>query len=653
METKEAVNRFENYLHRRYGDRSTPKHYMSDLGIFLRHIGAKPLVQVTVQDIDGFVASGQEQGWRPTTVNRRLATVRSFFDFLASEEPERYLVNPVRWRRHKVKEGQTLPRDASDEEVRRLLTVIDDPRDAAIFGLMVGAGLRVGEVIDLRVAYLTAPPEVDGLARLRVLGKGRKERIVWVMPLTYGKVKDWLAVRPESQSDHLFLNQHRRPLSQAGVEHRLKQHCQRAGVQMSCHQLRHTFARRLAEQRMPVEEIGKLLGHSQVATTQRYIAGANPDLREAFEQAMNSVEQVTTSASASAATPAAPMVRPPRLPEQADPTHLTAALAHFAAFPAWLQEPLAAYLRRGWRQWKPSLAGEHARRTARRLSVIWQGLLTCHALAGWPDLQRQDVLLWLQRRQEAGIAISSQRQELSQLMSFLRFVVDQDQPVSSQVFRIAYPEAPEPLPRHLTDAEFKHLVQTVGHATAAGTPEALLAWTWFSTLIATGLRINELLDLRLADLDLAGARLFICQPKNRQDRVVFLTPSLRTLLQHYLAHRPASPDDHLWQFGATKLTANHVRYQLRRWGQDCNVHVTPHRLRHTFATQLINHGLPLTFLAKLLGHTSLQMTLHYARLYDSTVADHFQAAMAAIEGIAVSNWPLPAYPISIPIRDSV
>ncbi len=651
METEQAIKQFESYLYRRYSDRSTPKHYMSDLGIFLRHVGAKPLVQITVHDIDGFVASGQEQGWRPTTVNRRLATVRSFFDYLASEEPEHYLVNPVRWRRHKAKEGQALPRDASEEEVSRLLAVIDDPRDAAIFGLMVGAGLRVGEVIDLRVAHLTAPPEADGLARLRVLGKGRKERIVWVTPLTYGKVCGWLGVRPASQSDHLFLNQHQRPLSQAGVEHRLKQHCQRAGVQVSCHQLRHTFARRLAEQRMPVEGIGKLLGHSQIATTQRYIAGADPDLREAFEQAMTSVEQVAMTVPAVA--PTAPMVRPPRQTEQADPAHLTAALAHFAALPAWLQEPLAAYLRRSWRQWKPSLAGEHAQRSARRLSAIWQGLLTCRALTGWPDLQRQDVSLWLQRRQEAGIAISSQRQELSQLMSFLHFVVDQDQPVNSQVFRIAYPEAPEPLPRHLTDAEFQNLLQTVGHATAARTPEALLTWAWFSTLIATGLRINELLDLRLADLDLAGARLFIRQPKNRQDRVVFLTPSLRTLLQHYLTQRPASSDDHLWQFGATKLNANQVRYQLRRWGQDCNVHVTPHRLRHTFATQLINHGLPLTFLAKLLGHTSSQMTLHYARLYDSTVADHFQAAMAAIEGIAVSNWPMPAYEIPIPIRDSV
>lgn len=651
METEQAVKQFESYLYRRYGDRSTPKHYMSDLGIFLRHVGAKPLAQITVHDIDSFVTSGQEQGWGPKTVNRRLATLRSFFDYLASEEPECYATNPIRWRRHKAKEGQALPRDASEEEVSRLLAVIDDRRDAAIFGLMVGAGLRVGEVIDLRVAHLTAPTEADGLARLRVLGKGRKERIVWITPLTYAKVCGWLAVRPESQSDHLFLNQHRRPLSQSGVEHRLKQYCQQAGVQVSCHQLRHTFARRLAEQRMPVEGIGKLLGHSQIATTQRYIAGADPDLRQAFEQAMHSLAEVATT-QATPAPPTTPVVRPPRQVEQADPAHLTTALQHFAAFPAWLQEPLTAYLRRRWRQWKPSLAGDHAQRLALRLSAIWRGLFACQPLAGWADLQRQQVAVWLETRQQAGLALSSQRQELSELMSFLHFVVDQDQPVNPQVFRIAYPEAPEPLPRHLTDDEFQRLVQTVAQATTPETPETLLAWTWFSTLIATGLRLNELLDLRLSDLDLAGARLFIRQPKNRQERVVFLTPSLQTLLQRYLAQHPTSPDDHLWQVGPTRLNANQVRYQLRRWGQDCNAHVTPHRLRHTFATQLINHGLPLTFLAKLLGHTSFQMTLHYARLYDATVADHFQAAMAAIEGIAVSNWPLRTQ-IPVPIRDSV
>ena len=69
--------------------------------------------------------------------------------------------------------------------------------------------------------------------------------------------------------------------------------------------------------------------------------------------------------------------------------------------------------------------------------------------------------------------------------------------------------------------------------------------------------------------------------------------------------------------------------------------VTPHRLRHTFATRLINQGVSLLSLQKLLGHKFLHTTQRYARVYDATVQEQFQQAMANLEGIAVHNWPQP------------
>ena len=136
-----AIERFERYLRRRYGDRSTPKHYLSDLRIFIRHISNKSPTEVSVQDIDYFVDRQVEQGLRPTTVNRRLATLHTFFEFLAAEEPDRPWPNPVVWRRHGLKEGETLPRDLADPTVKRLFAAISDDRDRAIFGLMIGAGM--------------------------------------------------------------------------------------------------------------------------------------------------------------------------------------------------------------------------------------------------------------------------------------------------------------------------------------------------------------------------------------------------------------------------------------------------------------------------------------------------------------------------------
>jgi site-specific recombinase XerD len=82
-----------------------------------------------------------------------------------------------------------------------------------------------------------------------------------------------------------------------------------------------------------------------------------------------------------------------------------------------------------------------------------------------------------------------------------------------------------------------------------------------------------------------------------------------------------------------------IRRRLRNWGTLCQVTVTPHRLRHPFATRLINRGMALESVRKLLGHTSLDMSQHYARLHDSTVKAHFASAAATLEGIPISDWP--------------
>jgi site-specific recombinase XerD len=140
-----ALAHFEQYINRRFGQSSTPKHYLSDLRIFIRIIG-KAVKDVTHADIDAFVDDQIAQELRPATINRRLACIHSFFEQLAAERPEHHWPNPVINRRHKLKTGSRLPRDASDEDVSKIFAVISDERDRAMFGLMVGASLRVGEV---------------------------------------------------------------------------------------------------------------------------------------------------------------------------------------------------------------------------------------------------------------------------------------------------------------------------------------------------------------------------------------------------------------------------------------------------------------------------------------------------------------------------
>ena len=638
METKQAQVLFTQYLHRRYGDRSTPKHYLSDLRIFLNQLGEKTLNQVTAQDIDHFIDDQHEQQLAATTINRRLATLHTFFEYVAATEPDEVWPNPVNWRRHRLKEGQPLPRDASDREVDKLFAVIDVARDAAMFGLMVGAGLRVEEVANVRLTDLDEPTATDQMVRLRIRGKGRQERIGWLTPHWYAKVQAWLTARPDAADNHLFLNQHQRGLTKDGIQYWLRRYCARTDIIITCHQLRHTFARRLAEERMPIESISKLLGHSQVVTTQRYTLGADPDLQEQFQQAMAQLGQPAIPAVPTVA-PAREFSRPQRQAESADQSKLAQGLQRFDSLPLWLHDELVAYTQYRWRNWKPHMASKHVTRLTCQLARIWLWLLADDTIQGWADLQRSDVERWLSMRRDDGLSPRSQYTELCDLRAFLKFVENRDHPVNPGIFRIPAPACPAPLPKHLSETEYERLTATVLAQTADDTLNANAERAWFLALAHTGMRVNEMLDLRLGDLDFAGGRIIIAAPKNGKDRIAFMTPTLATAITRYLDQRPATDDDRLWYQNNRMPTDEVIRRRLRNWGALCQVTVTPHCLRHTFATRLINRGMALESVRKLLGHTSLNLSQHYARLYDSTVKTQFASAAAALEGIPVTDWP--------------
>ncbi len=106
----EAIARFKSYLERRYPERSTAKHYVSDLMIFSQFAGddVSPK-KVGSKLVDEFVQAQSQQGKKGGTINRRLASLSSFFDYLIDEAEDNNWRNPVRWKRHGVKLGRHLP----------------------------------------------------------------------------------------------------------------------------------------------------------------------------------------------------------------------------------------------------------------------------------------------------------------------------------------------------------------------------------------------------------------------------------------------------------------------------------------------------------------------------------------------------------------
>ncbi|MEK7207298.1 MAG: tyrosine-type recombinase/integrase, partial [Pseudomonadota bacterium] len=290
MDKNESLVKFEQYLRRRFPERRTPIDYLSDVRQFMAAC-PKPWRDVTMRDIDAFVDQQRAKKLKVTTVNRRVAALKTFFDFLAEESDDLSWPNPVRYKRHAGKRARSLPRDLRDEDLAQVWGAIGAGRDRAWFVLMVRAGLRVGEVVGLKVGDVVQEPGEDRPARLRVLGKGRKERTVWLTADAYAVLAAWLAERPETEEDHVFLNERGRPLSANGVQWLLHGYGQQAGIDLTPHQLRHTFARQVTEAGMPVTSLGKLLGHAQITTTQLYTAGADPHLAQAYQTAMNRLEQ--------------------------------------------------------------------------------------------------------------------------------------------------------------------------------------------------------------------------------------------------------------------------------------------------------------------------------------------------------------------------
>jgi len=638
----EAIQEFARYVKRRYPSSSTAKHYTNDLRLFQDFVD-KPPRDVTRHDISRFVEAQLGQGLSAKTVNRRLASLSHFFEFLASQVDDDGWANPVMGRQQRVKEGKPLPRDISDADVERLFACIHHPRDRLMFGLMYWAGLRVGEVASLGVADLIPSRNPEAGARLRVLGKGDKERVV---PLTLSLTQqweEWMAQRPQVESDAVFITRRKGGISVRGIEDRLTHYARQAGIEVSCHRLRHTFGRRMAEGVMPLPSLAKMVGHAHVTTTQVYIAGAGVDVRADYEAAMSRLEAECPGSPLFPATPLEPEeapILPPRpdtgaggaaakRPETSEgPVDLS---CFWAGLPAWLTEPLTGYIAHRQRRWKPSQVVHHTRVRSYTLRQVWGWLIEERDVSGFAILGRRDVEAYVEARLQAGIAASTLNRQLRDLWAFLRFVEDQGQPISPGVFRVARIKEGKPLPRFLTEEEYRRLEAHMRTQTAAGTRDDHLDRAWFYLLAHGGLRIGELCDLQVGDVDLAGQRLAVREGKGKRDRIIPLSGTTVAILGAYLGVRGEAQTDHVLILGQAGIRPRLVEDRLARYGAAVGVQVWPHRLRHTLATRLVNAGMDIVSIQRLLGHEKLETTMIYAHVHDTTVERDFRQAMARLE----------------------
>jgi integrase/recombinase XerD len=237
--------------------------------IFFKWIDGKKPEAISVHDIDDFIEWQQRLGRASATIRRRLIALRMFFDYLAYICEEE-IANPVIPHRHYIDQSHHLPRDIHQEEIEKLFLAIgDNLRDRTIFTLMLHTGMRVGEIFNLcqELIYLSGnrPPH------LRVIGKGQRERVLYLSATATQLLSEYLASRPSQTEKKVFLNRRGKPITIIGIQLQLAKYCRQADIWITCHQLRHAFVCRMIAAKVPITSVQKMLGHASIRTTQLYV----------------------------------------------------------------------------------------------------------------------------------------------------------------------------------------------------------------------------------------------------------------------------------------------------------------------------------------------------------------------------------------------
>ena len=269
----------------------TIKNYMNILKHFVVWVNV-PIEDVDRNKVGEYTDHLLYRRLKPKTINCHLACIRGFYDYLHHDEGL-IILNPIK-KGSALRMPKPLPRHLRDEDVIVFFDCIKNPRDLAIFRIMLRCGLRVDEVANLCISDLD-------LNKKRIFvrnGKGRKERVVYVSQDAYEAIINYLRVRRSSKAHKFFLVEKGlhlcEPISVRGIQKRIEYYSRISGIEVSCHQLRHTMATQMLNADAVVETIQDLLGHNAISTTERYCSISNLKVMKDYFRAMEVIMQRST-----------------------------------------------------------------------------------------------------------------------------------------------------------------------------------------------------------------------------------------------------------------------------------------------------------------------------------------------------------------------
>ncbi len=260
--------------------------------ISIRNMSLETVSKITLDDIHSFLFYlTNTYNSKAATRARKVSSIRVFFNYLCNKagliekNPAQNLETP--------KLDKRIPKYLTLDDSKKLLEVVNDmddrnkERDYAIITLFLNCGMRLSELVGINIKDINFNDQ-----KLNVIGKGNKERTIYLNSACMNAVNKYLAVRPHDNvkydsKDALFLSERRERISNRTVQYIVKQELKRAGLdtnKYSVHKLRHTAATLMYKYgNVDIRALQELLGHESIATTEIYTHVDNSQIRNAVE----------------------------------------------------------------------------------------------------------------------------------------------------------------------------------------------------------------------------------------------------------------------------------------------------------------------------------------------------------------------------------
>jgi len=310
---------------------------------------------------------------------------------------------------------------------------------------------------------------------------------------------------------------------------------------------------------------------------------------------------------------------------------------HLRGLPDGLCEQVREFTASQQRNWRTE---DHFHRKVELVSALciplrWMAVASSLQTAS--DITPQLWFAYLDASLEDGYHVNTVNCRLSRLQSFLRFLEENSIPICQRMLLVQPLKTSPRLPRDVPVSEIRRLLEAnereAQAAQAIQRRMGIMDRAWIYLMLYSGLRTCEVRRLQIEDITFENKRIRIEQSKGFKDRLVFMNSATLLALQAWLDARKTlkPPSNRVFFHRHRPLTQRYCQVRLKSYSQRAGVKVTPHQLRHSCATLLLNAGAPALSVQSLLGHDRLDTTLGYARLYDGTISADYYRAMSQVE----------------------